>query len=450
MSEAQGISSRNAGPLLNTKLMAPRPHAGVIERRGLLMRLDEGLAKRLTLVCGPTGFGKTTLVSTWIAKGRFPSAWVTLDENDNDPTRFWTYLVSAIRTLDSSLGKATLSALMSSQLQPLESLLTPFLNDLAQLNETSVLVLEDYQAITSREIHESFSFLIQHLPDSLHLILITRIDPDLPLGILRARDELVEIDAASLRLNLEETGAFLQQTLHMDLPPELVTRMFQRTEGWAAGLRLVTLSLQNKAAGSEIEKLAQTFSGNDRYVADYLIREVFDAQPADIQSFLLNTCFFSRLTGSLCDTINGGQDGTLLLKRLERDNLFLVELEESRNQTWYRYSALFAESLQFAAKQRLAEADIGNLLERASSWYESNGLYEEAIETVLTARLFQRALELIENYIEIHDIGELLTLARWLEKIPAELMLQRPIICFTERSRSGEAMRPGPRAPQLR
>jgi LuxR family maltose regulon positive regulatory protein len=411
--------------------MAPRPHAGVIERRGLLTRLDAGLAKRLTLVCGPTGFGKTTLVSTWIARGHFPSAWVTLDENDNDPIRFWTYLVSAVRTIDPNIGKATLSALMSPQPKPFESLLTPFLNDLARLQENSALVLEDYHAITSGEIHEGLSFLIQHLPDSLHMILITRMSPDLPVAILRARGELVEIDAAGLRLNVDETAAFLQESLHVDLLPEAVRQIYQRTEGWAAGLRLAALSLQNKGAGSNIGNLVQTFSGNDRYIADYLIREVFDTQPPEIQSFLLNTCFFSRLTGSLCDAMTGGHDGKLLLERLARDDLFIVELEHGRNQTWYRYSALFAESLQFLARQRLTEADIGTLFERASDWYESNGLFEEAIETALSARLFTRALALIEKYIERHDLGEMRTLARWLDNIPSEIILQRPILCFT-------------------
>ncbi len=178
MADAQGTSSHNAGPLLNTKLMAPRPHGGVIERRALLMRLDEGLAKRLTLVCAPTGFGKTTLVATWIANGKFPSAWLTLDETDNDPARFWTYLVSAVRTLDPGIGKATLSALTTAQPQPAETLLTPFINDLARLQENSVLVLEDYHAITSPEIHKGLSFLIEHLPHSLHLVIIT---PSIPI-----------------------------------------------------------------------------------------------------------------------------------------------------------------------------------------------------------------------------------------------------------------------------
>ena len=421
--------SSAANSLLHTKLMPPRLPVAVIQREDLLKRLDVGLSKKVTLVAAPTGFGKTTLIRMWIASREFASAWVTLDESDNDPTRFWTYVVSALRSFDSTISKNTLSALMTSQPPSFQTLFTPLINDLARLKEQCVLVLEDYHVIASTEINEAVSFLIQHLPESLHLVLITRTDPDLPLAILRVRDELIEIDTTNLRFNQEEIEAFLRTATQADFPSSTVAKLLQKTEGWAAGLRLLALSLHNKS-GPEIERLIETFSGSNRYVADYLTKEVFESQPEDIQSFLLKTCFFMRLTGSLCDTITETNDSAVTLERLARDNLFIEQLERGGNQIWYRYNPLFAESIQYLAKQRLDEASIKTLFEKASGWYEYHGLLDEAIETALFAKMFERSILLIKKFIEIHDITRWQTLGRWLENIPPQEILLHPIICF--------------------
>ncbi len=431
MSEAQSSASRAADPLLHAKLMPPRLHEGVIPRSELLARLDEGLEKKLTLLIAPTGFGKSTLVSQWIASRKSRAAWVTLDENDNDPSRFWTYVVSALRTVDSSIGRTTLSALMASQPPSHQTLLTPLINDLIGYKGSCVLVLEDYHAITSGAINDGLAFLIQHLPPALHLVLITRGQPDLPLGILRARDELLEINTPDLRFSQQEAGAFLRGALKTEFPPEVVEQLVQKTEGWPAGLRLVSLSLKDKKEAVEVEQLAGSFSGSDRLVADYLIREVFESQPEDRQTFFLKTCFFRRLTGPLCDAITGTSDGAALLEQLERDNLFVMRLEHAGEPPWYRYNPLFAGSIQYLARRRMDETAITQLFERASRWYEAQGIYDEAIETALSAGLFERALTLIQKYIEIHELGELLTLSRWLEHIPAGQMLNQPAICLT-------------------
>jgi len=431
MKDSRRVPSRKVDNLLHTKLMPPRFSATSIQRKELLTRLDNGLTKKLTLVVAPTGFGKTTLVSMWLASRRFPSAWVTLDENDNDPSRFWIYICSALRTLDSSVGKSTLSALTAPQLPSFQTLLTPLINDLAQLKDPGALVLEDYHAIKSIQINEGISFLIQHLPESLHIILITRTDPDVPLAILRARDELIEINSNNLRFNQTETEAFLSRTVRANFPASTATRLLQKTNGWVAGLRLAALSLQNKNNPIEIEKLIQSFSGSDHYVADYLIKEVFESQPESVQSFLLKTCFFRRLTGSLCDAITGEHNGAAILNQIEHDNLFIEQLEHGSNRVWYRYNSLFAESIQYLARQRLDEASIMNLFDKASDWYEYYGLLDEAIETALTAKRFERAMRLIEKFIEIHDMREFLTIGRWLENIPQQQILLHPMISLT-------------------
>jgi LuxR family transcriptional regulator, maltose regulon positive regulatory protein len=420
-----------AGNLLHTKLMPPRLHAGLILRGDLLNLLDEALGKRLTFINAPTGYGKSTLVSMWITTHQVPSAWVALDENDNDPVRFWTYVITALRTIDPSLGKTTLAGLTAAQPASLQAVLTPLINDLSGLTENCVLVLEDYQAITATQINETVAFLIQNLPATLHLVLISRSEPALPLAILRARDELLEIDASRLRFTPAETGAFLRQAVPAELPAAAVARLQERTEGWVAGLRLLTLSLQNKGGLQHAEQFIQTFSGSHRYVADYLIREVFENQPEPIRAFLLKTCFLDRLTGSLCDQVVGASGGEAILEQLERDNLFIVQLEHGAGRVWYRYNPLFAESIQYLARQRLGEAGIAALYERASAWYEYHQFFAEAVAAALSARQFERALALIEKFIEIHYNNEMRTLDHWLQMIPTDLILQRPEVCLT-------------------
>ena len=416
-------------PLLHTKLMPPRLHATVILRSELLSWLDDGLNKKLTLVSAPTGFGKTTLVRSWLSERNLPAAWFSLDENDNDPVRFWTYLIMALRRLDAGIGKSALASFSSSPQPSFQAALTSLVNDLADLVAPGVLVLEDYHAITAPEIHAMLAFLLQHKPDILHLLILSRREPDLPLGILRARDELAEINASDLRFDQAETEAFLRQTLKGEIPTSAIEKLHQRTEGWAAGLRLATLALQYRDEQA-VEQILQSFSGGHHYVADYLIREVFETRPEQVQDFLLRTCFLHRLTGELCDAITGAGDGEFVLEQLERENLFLVQLEPRRGRTWYRYHPLFAESIQSLARQRLGAAGVRSVFEKASAWYAEQQLFDDAIETALTAELFPRALQLLETFVEIYSLTETHTLLRWLERIPQALVLRSPEICM--------------------
>jgi LuxR family transcriptional regulator, maltose regulon positive regulatory protein len=450
MNEAQRATTRIAGKLLHTKLMAPRLPETIITRGGLLTRLDEGLSKKLIVVAAPTGFGKTTLVSSWIAARDFASAWVTLDPNDNDPVRFWTYVITALRGLDTSPGKNALAALLTAQPVALPSILTLLVNDLARLSSTSVLVLEDFQAITSSEVQSSVAFLIQNLPQELHVVLISRNEPQLPLGILRARGVLVEIDAASLHFSVDETADFLRAALSPSLGAASLgaaslgadaegdtissfaaSKLHERTEGWAAGLRLAAQWLQSLGGGADLDQLVRSFSGSHRFVSEYLIQEVFASQPERVQEFLIQTSYLSRLTGPLCDAVTRSADGAVLLDQLERDNLFLVQLGDYNGLPWYRYYALFAESIQALARRKLGEEGVRAVFERASGWYERQGLLDEAIETALHAGLFERAMRLIEGYLEQHNLSEAFTLGRWLEQIPDGQIEAHPKLCFT-------------------
>jgi len=429
MRESGNTQPKKRDDLLHTKLLPPRLHASTIQRADLLARLDEGLSRKLILVSAPTGFGKTTLVGSWIKKRGFPSAWLTLDAYDNDPTRFWTYAISALRSFDPAIGKTSLASLSAPNPPAFQHLLTPLINDLAALAGPCVLVLDDFHLLTSPETLAGLTFFIQHLPEPLHLLLTSRSDPDLPLAILRVRDELVEIHSEQLRFNRQESEAFLRASLQADFSAGVVDRLLARTRGWPAGLRLMVFSLQNNRSG-EIEDFAASFSGNDRYMSDYLTQEVVDSQPEAIQSFLLKTSFLDRLTGSLCDALTAEQNGSATLEQLERENLFLEQLDTVGDHIWYRYNPLFAESIQYLARQRLPEADIRSLFSRASAWYENQQLYEQAIEAALAARLNQRAMLLIEKFIEIHDISELFTLFRWLEQIPEREIYRHPAICL--------------------
>jgi len=436
--------------LLHTKLMMPRLHPDLVARPALWARLDAGLEHTLTLVAAPTGFGKTTLVSQWLAERRLPAAWVTLDENDNDPVRFWTYAATALRTFDPAIGRAALASLMGPQPPATRSILAGLINDLERLSTPSVLALEDFHAIHNAEILAGVGYLLQNLPSALHIVLVTRSVPDgLPLGILRARGELVEIDAAGLRFSLEESGQFLHGALKADLPQQALAQLQEKTEGWAAGLRLAALALQKGAGAAGAGRLLEGFSGGHRYVADYLTREVFESQPAARQEFLLRTCFLDRLCGALCDALaaegivpaggrgavpaSGGSEG--LLDGLEREGLFVTRLgtrpsAARAGRAWYRYNPLFAESIQYLARQRLGEAEVRALLDKASAWYESQQMDEDAIEMALAAGDEARAIELVNRYVRLNNISELVTLGRWLERIPAPLIQQYPEACL--------------------
>jgi LuxR family maltose regulon positive regulatory protein len=416
--------------ILQTKLQAPRLAAGLIQRAGLLARLDEGLSRSLTLVAAPTGFGKTTLVSQWVHSRSFPSAWVTLDEGDDDPARFWDYLVSALHALDPGIGRSTLAALHTSQQPSIRALLVPLLNELTRLADPTVVVLEDIHAITSAEIHETLAYLVNHKPDSLHLVLLSRGAPPLPLATWRARGQLSEIDAADLRFSPSETQEFLSQQARSATPPEVAELLEQRTEGWAAGLRLASVALQGQLAAADAEQWIGAFSGSHPFISDYLVREVFSRLPEETHSFLLQTSFLGRLTGALCNALTGCGDGESQLAALERANLFITQLGGAGERAWYRYHPLFAEALQPLARQKLGEEAVCTLFAKASRWYQEHRMVPEAIDAALEAGDFHTAAGLISSQLEQRGLSEIYTLRRWAERIPQEILADYPEVCF--------------------
>ncbi len=442
MSDRNGVSEQqreqlpDSYELLKTKLALPRPRQSLVPRESLLSRLDQGLERKLILLSAPAGFGKTTLVSEWIATRRelreSPSvAWVSLNAGDNDVALFWRYVITACQAFEATVGKAALELLRASRRLPLEAAITAFINDLAQLERRCVLVLEDYHVITSPQIHETVAYLIDHLPAMLHLVILTRSDPPLPLARLRAHDDLYELHAADLRFSMAETRAFLQQALSFPLSPASIERLEARTEGWVTGLRLLALALQGHKDSEDLERMLATISGSHRHIMEYLVADVLSSQPVSLQDFLLHTAFLNRLTGSLCDAVMGRNDSELVLEQLERANLFLLPLDDAG--TWYRYHALFAEAMQHEARRRLGEDYLRALYDRASHWYEEHGLPAEAVEAVLAARDYTRAAALIEGMVGPQNTSTgLQTFLRWIDRLPEEVLQVYPMLCLTQ------------------
>ena len=432
MSEHERTQPLETHELLSTKLAPPRPHPSRVSRGVLLARLDEGLEYRLTLLSAPAGFGKTTLLSEWIAvqsegQDKILVAWVSLDAGDNDPVRFWRYVITACKGFDAAIGESALALLRSPRHVSFEAMLTTLINDLAQLTCRCVLVLEDYHVITSPQIHEAVTYLIDHLSATLHLMILTRSDPPLPLARLRVHGDLHELHAADLRFSQEETQTFVRQSLSFPLSKEMAMRLETRTEGWVAGLRLLALALQGRKEPSELDAILASFSGSYRHILEYLVADVLASQPEALQEFLLQTVFLNRLTASLCDAVTGRNDSAHMLEQMERANLFLIPLDSTGE--WYRYHALFAEAMQHEARRRLGKDYPHSLYSKASRWYEEHGLTAEAVEAALSARDFTRAAMLIERIIgPLNSMSELHTLMRWIQQLPAELLQMHPAL----------------------
>jgi len=411
--------------ILATKLYAPPPRAKAVLRPNLIEQLNEGLRRTpsVTLISAPAGFGKTTLASEWTAGSARPAAWLSLDEGDNDPTRFLTYMVAALRTIAPNIGEGLLASLGSPQSPTAESTLTALLNEIATLPDKFSLILDDYHAIEAKPIDLALTFLLEHLPPQMHLIIITREDPQLPLARLRASGQLKELRITDLRFTPLEAAEFLNHVMGLNLSAEDVDALETRTEGWIAGLQLAGISMQGL---QDTTSFIKSFTGSHHFVMDYLVEEVFQQQPESVQTFLLRTSILSRMCGPLCDAVllSPTSSGQETLEYLERANLFIIPLDNERR--WYRYHHLFADLLRQRLQQS-AHPSTAELHIRASAWYEDNGEEIEAFHHATAANDYERAERLIEGKgMPLHFRGAVAPVLNWLESLPTSVLDARP------------------------
>jgi len=434
-------------PLLETKLYIPRVRPELVARPRLIERLNTGLHGKLTLISAPAGFGKTTLLSEWAQGGGegaepLPVVWLSLDEGDNDPVRFLTYLIAALQKIEENIGQGPLGALQSPHAPPMEQVLTVLLNQISALSDRFALVLDDYHLIQAQPIHAALTFLLDHLPPQMHLVIATRSDPLLPIARLLGRGQVTELRQTDLRFTPDEAAEFLVQVMGLELSADDVSALATRTEGWIAGLQMAAVSMQGR---DDITGFIHAFTGSHRCVLDYLVEEVLQGQPASIQTFLIQTAILDRLTGPLCDAVAtdigdwrvevGNRTPSLIpnlpsqaiLEYLESSNLFVLPLDNERQ--WYRYHHLFADLL----RQRLRQVQpdlLPTLHRRASEWYEQNELMAAAIDHALSAEDFERAADLAEGAADGTLMrSEFATFLSWVEALPEDVVCGRPRLC---------------------
>jgi LuxR family maltose regulon positive regulatory protein len=409
--------------VLLTKLYIPRRRPDSVSRPRLVARLNAEAGQRVTLISAPAGFGKTTLLAEWIPASPHCVTWLSLDEGDNDPTVFWGGFLAALQRLDPSLGEGARSQLEAPQSPPIETLLAQVINDLSACPISFIHVFDDYHFIQNPAINEAVSFLLEHMPPNLRMILSSRADPALPLARWRGRGQLAEIRASDLRFTVAEVAAFLKSRLLLELPPTAIAALESRTEGWAAGLQLAALSMQGR---EDVSGFIEAFSGSHRHVLNYLVGEVLDQRPRGTLDFLRQTSILDRMCAPLVEAVTGTSGGQAMLETLDRANMFVIPLDDEGR--WYRYHHLFAEALQ----QRFHQAEREQAAEyyrRASEWFERSGSSAEAVEYALRGRDWPRAAALIETTMpEVQRHGELATLLRWLGALPDEAIATRPTL----------------------
>ena len=443
-----------SAPILLTKLFIPATRPELVSRPRLTSQLNQGLYRKLTLISAPAGFGKTTVATEWLysngddASPPFFVAWLSLDEGDNDAARFLTYLISTLNRipgLDINIGGGALQMLQSPQPPPVETVLAALINEVTLLSEKIVLILDDYHLINSQPVHDGLQFLLENLPPQLHLVITTREDPPISISRLRVRGQLNEMRASDLRFTLEETSNFLNLVMGLNLSEDDIAALETRTEGWIAGLQLAALSMQGL---DDVTGFIHSFTGSNRMILDYLIEEVLDQQSEAVQAFLLQTAILNRLTGSLCDALTGQDDGQVTLEALEHANLFIIPLDDERR--WYRYHHLFADLLK--RRFNKTQSDQVTVLHRkAGKWFEAQGFISEALEHIFASSDFAWAGQLLEEIGSdmIWKEGDSLSLQRWMEKIPKDIVHSRPELCLISGWLYHSADSPEPFEPYL-
>jgi LuxR family maltose regulon positive regulatory protein len=452
-------------PLLTTKLYTPPQRPNLVLRPRLMAQLRESLRlrHRLTLISAKAGSGKTTLVSEWLHQQERPATWLSLDDKDNDPRRFFSYLIAALHKLEIKIDQAVLGRLQTPQLPQAEALVAELINDLAASSISFLVVLDDYHVIQNEWVHQAVGFLVEHQPPEMQLVLITRADPPWPLARLRGRGLVTEIRDHDLRFTSEEATRFLNESMALGLPAEAVSTLEWRTEGWIAGLQMAAISMQGRKQDGDLTAFVEAFGGTNRYILDYLMEEVLNQQAPAIQDFLVETSILERMCGALCDTVRFGfaespsgsqrtavrfgeakphgglaeagerrdqaatRDSQAILAWLERCNLFVTPLDDERR--WYRYHHLFADQLESTLRQRRSEEEIRELHRRASRWHQAEGSLEEAMVHAMAAQDFERAASMIEhNIVTMLSRSEAPVLLGWIKRLPEQIVRGRPWI----------------------
>jgi len=427
-SSAEVAGTELSAPLLKTKLKAPGSPRLVV-RENLMAALSEGLSLPLTLVYGPAGSGKTMLVAQWQASepDERPVAWLSLDPADNDPARFWIYVIEALRSVLPGFGAAALAMLRAPGIDVVDDALLELINELVDVEGQSALVLDDYHAIDDERIHEGMASLLEHLPNTLRIVITSRVEPPVGIGTLRARGKLNEIDAAQLRFSCSEAESLLNDVHGLGLPAEMVRRLHERTEGWAAGLYLAVLSMRGR---EDVSSFIESFAGSDRRVVDYLGAEVLAEQPDEEVAFLLQTGVLDRFCAPLCDAVTGAQDARAMLDRIERSNYFLIPLDLSHD--WYRYHHLFGELLRHELEHR-RPGSVAELHRRAGRWFLDAGLVSDAIGHLTSAGDLDEVSELIStHWLPFTNVGQRATVARWLDALPRDHILSDGRLCLAQ------------------
>ena len=415
--------------ILTTKLNFPPARSNLVSRPRLIEQLNAGLGKPLTLISAPAGYGKTSLLCDWRARmgNDYPIAWLSLSPDDNNLPRFLNYIAAALEPLDPKLTQDLASQLHLPQLSPVEELITRLINGVNQYPQDFALVLDDYHVITDPSITRAVNYLLEHLPQKMHLVILTRADPPLPLAKLRGRDQMEELRADDLRFTINEASAFLITVMNLNLSTENITALDQRTEGWIVGLQMAALSMQGKP---DITAFIKAFTGSHRYILDYFVEEVLHQQSETVQRFLLQTSILDQLNGSLCDAVLGGENnGAQILLELEHKNLFLIPLDDERK--WYRYHHLFSDLLSQRLRQTHPEI-VNELYGRAASWLEQNSFLESAIGYALKAQDYVYATRLMEQIkYPLFEHGEVRMILTWLNTLPEGFVRSQPELCFS-------------------
>jgi len=407
----------DADALIRTKLRLPITRQGLVARPRLLERLAHAMRGPLALVTAPAGFGKTTLVASGLAESGMPVAWLSLDENDSQVGRFLTYLVAALQTADPAIGAEAAQVMATTEEAPPEAILVGLINDLDGARQHIALVLDDYQFISSQAVHDAVAFLLAHHPQALHMVVVTRSDPLLPLARLRARGQMTELRAADLIFTEDEAAQFLNDLMGLALSPDQVAALDRRVEGWVCGLQMAALSMRGR---EDVDGFIKAFAGTHRFVMDFMLEEVLAREPEEVQAFLLQTSILTRLTGPLCDAVTGASGSQAMLERLEQRNLFVVPLDDDR--CWYRYHHLFADLLQ--ARLRETGPDlVAALLLRASEWCEREGQVVEAVGYAFASGDHRHIVDLVSRYWPLMTSqGRIEVVWSWLDALPKDVV----------------------------